>query len=295
MRRASVVFVGILAAFGIVAGLVAIVMLLTSGGSGTTSGSLTEDPLADPSAGATTGSVPVVDDEAWGTVEVYDVLDDGTLDPAPVDALAAEIWETFRRVATPDFAAEVIIEYRVGNAPESDMLAYVYQDESAREYWILAANRGTSTDPATLIPTLIHEYAHILSLGVDQTEPADACPTVETSEGCAFEDSYLAAFHRAFWAPYGPEAPAPDNDDASVAKAFYAAHAEDFVSDYATTNVVEDLAESFTAFVLEPRPADEAATTVASKIGFFWRYPELETIRERVRAEFSDVLSSLVY
>ncbi|MEC8762510.1 MAG: hypothetical protein VXY40_07145, partial [Actinomycetota bacterium] len=61
-------------------------------------------------------------------------------------------------------------------------------------------------------------------------------------------------------------------------------HEEDFVSDYAATNVVEDFAESFMTFVLEPEPDDD--TVIGQKLLFFWDRPEYVEIRDHVRAEF---------
>jgi hypothetical protein len=243
--------------------------------------------LALLSSTSSTASRPAIEeDDDFGTVEVYAVLEDGSLDPAAT-GLAAEVWETFERVATPDFTADVMAEYRVGDAPDSDTLAYVYQT-SDPEYWVLAANLATSRDTEQLIATLIHEYAHILTLGTNQVDPAaGSCSTLDLDEGCADPDSLLQAFQATFWSGYG-DAPDAANSDPDVAYEFYLAHEEDFVSDYAATNVVEDIAESFMTFVLEDEPA--AGTVTAAKLLFFWYEPDLVAIRERIRAEFADEL-----
>ena len=60
------------------------------------------------------------------------------------------------------------------------------------------------------------------------------------------------------------------------------------MSDYAATNVVEDIAESFMTFVLEDEPTGD--TVAAQKLDFFWQLPEYVAIRERIRAEFADDL-----
>lgn len=228
------------------------------------------------------------DDDDFGSVEVYQVVD-GQLEPA-ASGLTQDVWDTFVRVVTADFAAEVMTQYRVGDAPDSDTLAYVYQDDDP-DYWILATNLATSEDKPSLIATLVHEYAHILTLdGTQMDRESASCPTIELSEGCALDDSYLLNFEQQFWAAYGDSAPSVDNDDADVAYDFYLAHEEDFVSDYAATNVVEDIAESFMTFVLQDQPTDAAASVTAAKLDFFWQYPELEAIRERIRSEFADEL-----
>ena len=227
---------------------------------------------------------PVEDDDDFGTVEVYTVGADGTLDPE-ASGLTAEIWETFIRVATVDVVSQVMTQYRVGDAPDSDTLAYVYQDEDPSQ-WILAANLATSENHNDLVATLVHEYAHILTLGQDEvTGDYSSCDTIVLDEGCADPDSAILGFEEQFWAPYGDAAPALDNADADVAYDFYLAHEDDFVSDYAATNAVEDIAESFMTWVVEDDPT--GTSVVAQKFAFFEDYPALVAVRDRIRAEFA--------
>lgn len=234
----------------------------------------------------------IVEDDDFGTVEVYLVDDAGALVPEPdVDSLTATVWDTFVRVATLEYAAVTMVEYQVGDAPESDTLASVRQTDDPEE-WVLAANLASSDDPALLVPTLVHEYAHILTLGTEQLDPgAGACPTIDLDEGCADADSTVWRFQKQFWSEYA-DAPDPSNGEWEVTDAFFADHPDDFVSDYAATNVVEDVAESFMTFVLEDRPAAgaTAGSVVAQKLEFFWQTPEYVEIRERIRAEFADEL-----
>ncbi len=223
----------------------------------------------------------VEDDDDFGTVEVYDVLQDGSLSPA-ASGTTLQVWELFQQVATPAFAADVILEYRVGDAPESDTLAYVYQDDDPF-YWVLAVNLATAEDVDLLVGTLVHEYAHILALSTDQfDEPGTCAEELELSYGCPAPGSVLGDFFAAFWSGY-EDAPEVENTDEDVAYEFYLAHEEDFVSDYAATNVVEDLAESFMTYVLED--SFDGPGVVAAKLAFFDDYPELSAIRERIRAE----------
>lgn len=232
--------------------------------------------------GPSSGGAPTESDEDFGTVEVYDVLTDGSLSPEATGT-TAEVWELFQRIATVDFTAEVMLQYRVGDAPDSDTLAYVYQD-SDPQYWILAANLATADDEELLVATLIHEYAHILTLATDEFDPAGTCDAdIELMEGCPAEDSVLGAFRERFWDGYGDEAPAGDNTDPDIAWDFYLANEDDFVSDYAATNVVEDIAESFAVWVMEA--SSDGDSVVGEKLRFFDEYPELSAIRERIRAE----------
>lgn len=229
----------------------------------------------------------VGDDPEWGPTAVYDVLEDGTLSPQAT-GLTAEVWDAFLGVAGQEFAGEVVLTFTVGDSEEADLLAYVQQDADRPEYWHVAANLAGADDLSYLLTTLIHEYAHILTLDLTQEPAGGGCEPVVPSQGCWYEDSYIAAYWDEFWSGYGDAAPAIGDDDEAV-DAFYAAHEEDFVSGYAAKNVEEDIAESFMAYVVEPVP-DPAKGTVAAKLAFFDRYPELVAIRERIRAEFGEDL-----
>ena len=235
-----------------------------------------------PAAGPGDAGGPVIEeDDDFGTVELYDVLGDGSLSPE-ASGTTLEVWELFEQIATPEFAGEVVLQYRVGDAPDSDTLAYVYQDDDP-DSWILAANLATAEDHDLMVATLIHEYAHILTLSTDEFDEAGTCADdEEMAEGCPAPTSAIADFRDRFWAGY-VDAPAVDNDDEDVAADFYLAHEDDFVSDYAATNVVEDMAESFMTYVLEE--AAEGDGVVAAKLRFFDEYPELAAIRERIRAD----------
>lgn len=60
------------------------------------------------------------------------------------------------------------------------------------------------------------------------------------------------------------------------------------MDDYAATNVVEDIAESFAAWVIEDDVSGDSM--VADKLAFFDDYPELVAIRDRIRTEFAGEL-----
>jgi hypothetical protein len=225
-------------------------------------------------------------DEDFGEVAVYDVLADGSLDPA-ADGVAGEVWQLWVRMVGADVVGETIIGYRAGDAPDSDTLAYVYQDNNPR-YWTLAVNLATADDPQLLVATLIHEYAHVFSFDEgDFDRKATSCDTLDLFEGCANEVSYLFQFYDDFWAGYGDSLDV-ENTDADAAYEFYLANEEDFVSDYAATNLGEDFAESFMTFVIEDVP--EGATVVAQKLQFFTQFPELVELREHIREELAGEL-----
>ncbi|QOD92767.1 NADH:ubiquinone oxidoreductase subunit 4 (chain M) [Chryseoglobus sp. 28M-23] len=238
--------------------------------------------LDEPAQHADTSGIPTEPDEDFGEVQVYDVLADASLEPA-ASGTAAEVWQLFVRMVGADAAGESIIQYRAGDAPDSDTLAYVYQDADP-QYWTLAVNLAVADDPQLLVATLIHEYAHVLSFDDGEFVTDAACPTLALVEGCAADDSYLWTFYDTFWAGY-PDAVDVENLDPDLAWQFYETYEEDFVSDYAATNLGEDLAESFMTYVIED--SADGPTVAAQKLRFFDRYPELEALREHIRTELA--------
>ncbi|MDO9590624.1 MAG: NADH:ubiquinone oxidoreductase subunit 4 (chain M) [Microcella sp.] len=224
---------------------------------------------------------PTEFDEDFGEVQVFDVLADGTLDPTPT-GVAAEVWNQFVRMVGADVVGDSIIQYRAGDAPRSDTLAYVYQDLNP-QYWTLAVNLATADDPQLLMATLIHEYAHVFSFDSrDFDRKATTCDTLDLFEGCAASDSYLYEFYDRFWSGY-TDAVDVENLDADAAWSFYLANEDDFVSDYAATNLGEDFAESFMTFVIEN--SFDGPSVAAQKLRFFTQYPELVELREHIRDE----------
>ena len=217
------------------------------------------------------------------TTDSFTVAADATLTPRP-DGRSSRVWNELLRVTTPEFAASMITEYQTGDDPDSDTLAYVASAEDPTK-WVFAANLAYADDRDLLLTTLVHEYAHMLSLGADDTDASAVdCDTEWAGAGCLLPDSELQRFADRFWSGY-TDAPARDNLDADVAWDFYQAHEEDFVSDYAATNVSEDFAETFAGYVIEP-DVDAIGSVIGRKFAFFDALPEYASARERIRAEF---------
>ena len=285
MRRPLIIVSIVLAALLVLTGAVAAGLAIAStlvaavtGGEGAG-----ERQAADDGGFETPG---IEEDADFGTVEVYDVLDDGSLAPA-ANGTAGEVWALFVQLVGEEAAGSSILQFKAGDAPDSDTLAYVVQDRDP-QYWTLVINLATADDPELLVATLVHEYAHVFSYAPTEFDAkATSCSTFEVIEGCAEPDSYLWAFYDAFWAGYA-EHPDLENVDADIAYEFYLENEEDFVSDYAATNIGEDFAESFMTFVLED--SWSAETTTGAKLEFFTQYPELVALREQMRAGAADEL-----
>jgi len=102
--------------------------------------------------------------------------------------------------------------------------------------WILSLDRSDFEDRQLVEETIIHELAHVATLGPGQFsfDLEAACEGVVTTVGCASPGSLMARWASRFW-PGGVV-------DAS---------ASDLVDPYAATAPHEDLAETFTAWMAD--------------------------------------------
>lgn len=146
------------------------------------------------------------------------------------------------------------------------------------ELWldIVDVNRSTK-----MTANHIHELGHLVTLNHDQVESEndDEC----NERGLCFRsDSYYISFVDEFWSNVDSEwVDAYESENEEAQRAFYTKHSDEFVSYYATTHPSEDIAETWTYFVLGPMPTGN--TLADQKILFFYGYEELVTLREEIR------------
>ena len=213
-----------------------------------------------------------------------------------------EIWDYFVTLI-PSSERKSLAEYSIVTDGEGNILAAVAQTFYDPALWGLEVDIRDSHDKLNLTYTLIHEYAHLLTLGPDQVKPSiavfnnpedddiyynevNACPEYFPGEGCSRTDSYINTFFNQYWADIHEEWQDINliEDDEPYYEAlddFYYAYEDRFVSDYAVTNPEEDIAESFTFFILLSRPNSDTITE--QKILFFYQYPELVRLRDEIR------------
>lgn len=128
---------------------------------------------------------------------------------------------------------------------------------------------GTLKKADKFVSTVIHEYAHALTLNESQMNTALMYDTISYQDISLYRaDSYMQAFYDRFYAP---------------GQRLWKEHPEDYVSQYAgTAGIHEDIAESFLHFVTQDRPGEESSLA-AQKLLFFYDYPELVEIRDVIR------------
>lgn len=240
-------------------------------------------------------------------------IDESQPDSQINQARHQEIWEFLRRILPPALLLSDVREYHIFTDGVEETLAYVSPLSDDATHWLIGidiADAGTSGKINTqdFVHTIIHEYAHILTLENNQVPPdtslsaaeieegvesdvAQACTTYYTGEGCALSNSYINQYFTKFWADLyynefqDVEWAETDEEYEEKLVEFYDAHADQFVTDYAATNPGEDIAESFTYFVLQDKPTGNSIAD--QKIRFFYDYPTLVAIRTHIRGELA--------
>lgn len=242
-----------------------------------------------------------------------DSLTDPVLETVPAtlrdeqadSALQNEAWDTFTELI-PAQDRQMVTQFNVFTDGYSNTLAAVDQSKQDLSQWMLEVDIADLEDKDALIFTMIHEYAHLLTLNASQVTPdaetvndpynyelqkerAAACPTYFTGTGCSHADSYIQAFYTRFWTDIDTEWAKVDalqygtRDFVPYYHAlydFYLTYQDQFVGDYAVTHPAEDIAESFTHFVFSPKPLGNSIRD--QKIAFFYEYPEMVQLREDI-------------
>lgn len=198
-----------------------------------------------------------------------------------------KVWERFKALIPASYRAN-FAEFIVYNDPEDDTAAYVEEINSDLLSWRIAVNtdqtfdsNGNFSDRSELDLTLIHEFAHVMTLSNAQVDPEKSETTCRlqffTGEGCARKNSFINLFFKKFWnqdlltqAEFDPES-------------LYQDHPDHFVTDYAATNPGEDIAETFAYFVARSKPKECNANISNKKLCFFYQFPSLVTLRKAIR------------
>lgn len=203
-----------------------------------------------------------------------------------------------------------IVQYKQESDGYDGDLAYVEPADDSGSTWVLAydpvdtfTSTGALNNPEERIATLVHEYVHVLLLNdtqvihvrmdVDYIE----CTVGQTviDEGCAKTDSYLTTYINEFWNQSARDAANQayeENNEEDFAYDQYTEDPDTYVTEYAATNAIEDISESFAFFVMRdsiPSPA----TLAEEKMMFFYKYSDLTELRTHMREDVVLVLGTL--
>jgi len=193
-------------------------------------------------------------------------------------------------------------EFIVYTDGKDEELAAVSQSLTDPARWDLMVDITDAEHPQDLTFTLIHEFGHLLTLNADQVEPNLAvfenpddpdlfyeeslsCPNYFAYEGCSNADSYLNLFIDEFWGDIYSEWEEIDLEEDEeryyeLLDEFYYNYEDQFIIDYAATSPEEDIAESFSYFILTEAPRGDSIAE--QKVLFFYQFPELVELREQI-------------
>jgi len=211
------------------------------------------------------------------------------------------IWNYFTAIIPAD-EREFLTEYSITTDGKDNTLAAVAQTYDDPAEWALEVDILDIADTYNLTFTLVHEFAHLLSLNPNQVPPSivvfndpdndnilqreiAACSRYFPGEGCSAQGSYINAFYETFWVDIydeWDEINYEQDDEKYYNKLdnFYYKYQDQFLTDYAVTTPEEDFADTFAIFVFGDKPT--GSTIAEKKIVFFYTYPELVNLRDYI-------------
>lgn len=216
-----------------------------------------------------TQSARVVEQVAYrdGVRRVADVAIDngsplGVIDNPDV----AAAWEIVDSVWPTSLRAELKQISVIDEGPRG-LVGVVHRSSTGG--WILSVDRVDLPDRRLMQETIIHEIAHVVTLGPDtfSFDTGAGCDGVTIAVGCAYPGTLMARFAERFWPGGVADAPPSALADAYAASASH-----------------EDLAETFTAWVAgwPVVSADEA-----SRIEMLSADPQMASLAAEIRDRMS--------
>jgi hypothetical protein len=235
------------------------------------------------------------------TQPLYEAVPADLQDEQADSATQYAIWSYFSTMI-PEQNREFLTEFSVLTDGKNNLLAAVAQSSQDPAHWRLEVDIADAHNYENLTFTLIHEFGHLLTLNERQVSPSAAvfnhptdpdvaaqeaamCSNFFVGEGCSRDDSYINQFYGRFWADkydewHKVETIGDDYHYYTRLSEFYEKYQDQFVTEYAATNPGEDIAESWTYFILTPKP--QGSTIAEHKVLFFYEYPELVESRQAI-------------
>lgn len=180
------------------------------------------------------------------------------------------LFELFKGIVGEEAVDAHVREWRVFENKSNDLGAFV-ELIAGTEDWVVGVNRESFdiNDPLAVksfANLFVHEYAHILLFE-------------EAAVSAKFEDVFWTAADKRHEAAVEASS---DRNRFSVLRRYFEENESRFVSDYATMNPDEDMAETFISFVREPKPTGN--TLRDKKILFFYGYQDFVSLRSELRS-----------
>lgn len=201
------------------------------------------------------------------------------------EARHREMWDYFIRLIPAESRAK-IVEFEVIFG-DNDLGGYVIPlDENDLSRWKMGLAIDAAGDLSVIdfsdefALLVVHELAHVLTLNDQQVVVGGderSCNEFFTGEGCSRSNSYINRFFDLGWADIY------NDHDHDRPEETYDRYPDRFVSEYASTNPGEDIAETIAFFISEPDR--RTGTTLADqKIQLLYEFPDLVALRDNIRA-----------
>src|SRR5699024_396255 len=211
--------------------------------------------------------------------------------------LLHDFWYVFSSLI-PQENREILTEVSWYDTGEDYVLAVGISEENVDER-LLIVSHNLVHYVSDIKRLFLHEYAHMFTLADDQilldeelanSEDEDQwkiaeeeCKTLFSIWGCLREDSYMYSFYNEFWKDIDEDYQAIDWDDGEGYERFFFRHEDHFYNSYQGTSIEEDIAETFTFFIMQSSEvALQAEEIKDEKIAFFYEYDELIHLRTEI-------------
>lgn len=248
-------------------------------------------------------------DSGITTLATYDIID-GELVFVPINLATeenvgeenikkyTEIWEEVLKTFPEAYmdimvSLDISTDGRDGNLAaifplEEDNVEFALSIDPADAYDVDGTFKDASYGEEDFYGTLVHEFGHILTLNSTQFlyERDETNSNLTLEEGTFKDNAYLNIFFQRFWTDNYDELLDIQDKDAEgdtsyTSEVFHQKYTEQFVTEYASTNPAEDMAESYRFFVLFDEP--EGNSIADRKVLFYYEFEETVKQREEIR------------
>jgi hypothetical protein len=213
------------------------------------------------------------------------------------------IWKFYVAIIPPELR-KLVKEFVIfTDGPNGDAGAWVRPSPTDKDYWQVGFDLLDSDYPPFLADALVHETGHLLTLNTSQIPDDEdhyyfydsrnndvlGCSQYAVDGKCSLPHSYINLFYQRFWKDvykewWETDQKAQDTktfqEYLNVMEQFYEDHSELFIDSYAATNVKEDIAETFSFFILNARPSSNSVAE--QKVAFYYEFPELVEYRQQI-------------
>lgn len=187
-----------------------------------------------------------------------------------------KIWEDILKVSSI-LPTKTFLSYFDTYTKDTEESIALVEDVDDNDNWRIGINipKYNNLSNKNKTESLYHEMGHIITLNNNQVTPDEKdCHNYSTIKGCALDKSYINLFVKNFWTKEDVIKSKNGQVDTLYSKNL-------FVTDYAAESPEEDIAESFSRFLIYSKPKDSKKVS-DQKILFFYQFKELVNMKSKV-------------